>query len=496
MKVKLGMESKTQSVKINAILNVIYTITNMIFPLITYPYVTRILLSDGMGKVSFFTSVSNYAVMIGSLGLGTYGIRAIAKVRDDKKELSKVTSELLIINTVITCIVVGLLAVSVFFVEKFASEPILFIINLIIILASAFGLNWFYSGLEQYAYITKRTIAFKAISLVLVFLLVKSKSDYPIYAAITAFSSVGAYFCNLIHSKRFFHFYISKEFNYKRHFKPMILLFGSILAVSVYTNLDTIMLGFINGDVEVGLYSVASKSKWILLSAVNAVSAVLLPRLSNYLSQNDTEKYNQTLRKSISFVFVITIPISIFFISEAADTIGILGGPDYTGAILGMQFLMPILIISGFSNVTGNQVLIPHGKDSQFLKAVSTGAIVDIILNAALMPSLGCTGAAIATLVAEFVQMSIQFVYSKADIIRNIHIRTIINAVVGSGIACAVTITIRSFIGFNVLISFIITGGVFFLVYGIVLIVLKEAYAMELLGFVGKMFKRGHRRMD
>ena len=483
------MNRKVGSIKKNAILNVIYTITNMVFPLITYPYVTRILFSSGMGKVSFFTSVSNYAVMIGSLGIGTYGIRAVAKVRDDEKDLSDVASELLIINTVITAIVVGLLLLSSMFVEKFSSEPILFFINIIIVAAAPFGMNWLYSGLEQYAYMTKRTILFKVLSLGLVFLLVKKKSDYPTYAAITAFSTVGAYVCNLLYSRHFFCFHISKTFNYKRHYKPMLLLFGSILAVSVYTNLDTIMLGFINGDVEVGLYSVASKSKWLLLSAVNAVSAVLLPRLSNYISQNDIVKYNDTLKKSISFIFIITIPISLFFIIESPDTIGILGGPDYKGAIPGMQILMPILMISGFSNVTGNQILIPHGRDSFFLKAVSIGAVADIFLNSALMPSMGCTGASIATLVAEFIQMSVQVYYSRSELKRNIHMKPIAKALIGGVISCVLTIVIRRIINFNVLFSFIISGSVFFITYGIILLFLKEEYSMEMMQTVVKKLK-------
>ena len=164
---------KIRSIKVNALLNIIYTITNMIFPLITYPYVTRVLSATGMGTVSFFTSVSNYAVMIGSLGISTYGIRAVAKVRDNEKDLSKVTTELLILNTIITAIVIAALAVSVPFVRQFNAEPALLLINLLIVISTPFGLNWLYSGLEQYAYITKRTILFKTISLVMVFLFVR-----------------------------------------------------------------------------------------------------------------------------------------------------------------------------------------------------------------------------------------------------------------------------------------------------------------------------------
>lgn len=481
---------KVKSIKVNALLNVIYTITNMIFPLITYPYVTRILSATGMGKVSFFTSVSNYAVMIGSLGISTYGIRAVAKARDDKERLSKVATELLILNSIITAIVIITMLLSVPFVRKFGAEPVLLIINLVIIATTPFGMTWLYSGLEQYGYITKRNIAFKCLSLILVFVFVKKEDDYPIYAAITAFSSIASYLCNLFYSRRFLKFHNLNGLEYKKHLKPMLLLFASILAVSVYTNLDTVMLGFINGDREVGLYTVATKIKWLLLSSVNAVSAVLLPRLSNYFSNNEVEKYNAELKKSVSFIFLITLPLALYFILESFDSIMFMGGSDYSDAVLCMQLLMPILIISGFSNVTGNQILIPQGRDSQFMIAVVTGAVVDVIGNAILMPTLGCTGAAIATLIAEFAQMSVQFCYCKKDIMPNINIQTIIKALIAATISGLVCGILRRLVDIMSIINLLITSIVFFAVYAIILILMKEPYLMEIIQFVRKKLLR------
>jgi len=478
------------SIKKNALLNVIYTIINLVFPLITYPYVARVLSTTGMGKVSFFTSISNYAVMVGSLGISTYGIRAVANARDDEKRLSKVTSELLILNLIITLIVVVFLFGSFFFVDKFATEPVLFVINIAIILSTPFGLSWFYSGLEQYEYITKRTIIFKAVSVFLVFSFVKSREDYPVYAGITAFSMIGAYLCNLLYSTKFTRIKIDSSLEFKKHFKPMLLLFASILAVSVYTNLDTVMLGFINGDRDVGLYSVASKSRWLLLAAVNAISAVLLPRLSNYFSNQNYEAYYKTLKKSVSFIFLITIPLSIFFIIEASDVIYILGGKDYSDAIGCMQILMPILIISGFSNVTGNQVLIPQGKDSCFMRAVVVGAGIDVVLNVALMPSLGCVGAAIATLFAELSQMSIQLYYAKADIQKNIQPKTIIKAFLAAIVPALFIIFTSTLLILNPIVSLIVRGFFFFALYSLLLYLSKESYFIELISLVVNRIKR------
>lgn len=471
---------KVKSIKINALLNIIYTITNMIFPVITYPYVTRILSASGMGKISFFTSISNYAIMIASLGISTYGIRAVAKVRDNKKELSKVTMELLILNTFVTIITIVFLFFSAFFIDKFKKDFILFLINLLVVAITPLGLTWLFSGLEQYAYITKRNLFFKALSLVSVFLFVKNRNDYIIYAIIMIFSTISSYICNFIYAKKFVDLKIVYNIELRKHLKPMLLLFASILAVSVYTNLDTIMLGFINGDDQVGYYSVASKIKWLLLSAVNAISAVLLPRLSNYISNHEYKEYGETLKKSVSFIFLITIPMTIYFILEAQDSIYILGGKTYVPAIACMRYLMPILIISGISNVIGNQILIPKGKDGQFMRAVVTGAIIDVALNMVLMPKLACLGAAIATLFAECTQMMIQLYFARKDFCHNFNVLTFRNAIISGILAGMVVLGIHHVIDFNAMGNLLITALVYFSLYVLFLIFLKDNYVLNI----------------
>lgn len=473
---------KENSIKRNAFFNVVYTIVNMVFPLITYPYVTRVLSAVGMGKVSFFSSVSNYAIMFGSLGISTYGIRAVAKVRDDGKKLSKVTSELFWLNIIITVIVIFFLIATVPFIDKFSGDFFLLFINTVVIMSTPFGLNWLYSGLEQYSYITRRNIFFKTVSLILVFLLVKRNADYLLYAALTAFSTVGACLCNLLYSRKFVKICIAKSLKFKYHLKPMLLLFASILAVSVYTNLDTIMLGFINGDREVGLYTVATKVKWLLLSAVNAVSAVMLPRLSNYINNKKIDRYNQILKKSVSFIFLVTIPLAVYFILEAGDSILFLGGENYKDAIVCMKVLMPILVISGFSNITGNQILIPQGRDLQFMCALIIGAIVDVILNTLLMPCFGCIGAAMATLLAELTQMLIQCHYTQNDIRGTVEKNTIFKGIISTFIAAAGVIIFKGIINLNIFLRLFLTATVFFSTYGWCLLILKEKNVMEIMG--------------
>ena len=487
---------KTKSIKTNAVLNIIYTISNIIFPMITFPYVSRILLADGMGKVSFFTAVANYAVMIASLGISTYGIRATANVRNSKKELSKVTLELLIINFIATLAVIAVIITSIPFIEKFKADKVLLLINCCLIFCSSFSLNWLYSGLEQYSYITKRSIVFKLVSLILVFIFVHNIEDYNKYAAITVFSTSSSYLINLWYAKNFVSLRKVKKLNFRKHLKPMLLLFASILAVNIYTNLDTVMLGFISGDREVGLYTIAVKIKWLLLSVVNAISAVLLPRLSYYLSQKKFDEFNKILKKSFSIILMISVPLTIFFIFEAKDSIIILGGADYINATPCMQIIMPILLISGFSNITGNQILIPMRKDACFMKAVTMGAIIDIGLNILLMPKLASIGAAIATLIAECVQMVVQLKYSFKYVKKNIDKKSIFKILIASFISSIILIISRSIIQFtyaNVVIRAFLRIAIFAIIYfgsyWIILMLQKEKNCKEITsGFISKAF--------
>ncbi|WP_298077569.1 flippase [uncultured Abiotrophia sp.] len=472
---------KKASIQYNIIFNVILTLSNIIFPLVTFPYVSRILNPSGMGVVNFYSSIGNYAILIATLGISTYGIRVVASVREDKSKLTKVVQELTLINVLMAILVASLLLVSVLFVDKFQSEIGLVLITAISIVTSAFSLNWLYSGLEQYDYITKRSILFKVISLVLIFILVRKPSDYILYAGITLFSSLGSNILNVFYSRKFISFVPTKGLTFRPHIKPMLYLFASMLAVNVYTNLDAVMLGFISGDVAVGLYSVASKMKWLLLMLITSASAVLLPRLTYHLSKKESHQFNKILSESSALILLIAVPLSVYFIFMARDSVLLLGGDNYVDATTCMQILMPILIISGFSNITGNQILIPHNKDKLFMIAVSVGACVNLILNALLMPPYGIVGAAIATLVAEATQMAIQYYYSKEYLRGQISYVVIRNIVLSVVSASATMCLIIGTLHFAPLVNLVLSASLFFGVYLVVLIVLREENILRFL---------------
>lgn len=455
------------SVKLNVIFNIFNTICNLLYPLVTLPYVMRILSNDGIGRVYFFSSIANYAVLLASFGISTYGIRAVACVRNSSSELSKISSELFSINVITTFVICLCLITSCFFVEKFSADKFLFCSSVVLFVLSPLSINWFYSGIEQYRYITIRNIIVKILGIILIFIFVKTKKDIFLYSWILTLCASVTCIINFIYSFNFTSIKFTIKFNLQTHIKPLLLLFSSILAVSIYTGLDTIMLGFLCSDSDVGIYVLASKVKWILLSLVNSVSVVLLPRMSNLLKRGAENEYSCLLNKSITLLLFITIPLTLFFTIEADDVIYLLGGKDFSSSVNCMRILMPILIISGLSNITGNQILIPRGKDFCFFKAVCIGAIVNVILNCALIPKYSAVGASIATLIAELAQFLVQLYFSRNYLRKTIQLNRFFKLFIASFFVSVILVILKTtpiYLIFGMYTIFIV-APLFFLIY-------------------------------
>ncbi|MDY5279818.1 flippase [Sharpea porci] len=471
--------AKQKSLKVNFIMNAILTMSSFIFPLITFPYVSRILMPEGMGKVNFAISVINYFSMFAQLGIPTYGIRICAQVRDDHEKLTRTAHELLFINFVMTVISYVGLILAILFVPKLASEKTLYIITSFIIFLTAIGMEWLYKALEQYTYITIRSIVFKFIGLIAMFMLVHAKSDYIIYAAISVFSSSGSFVLNLLNAHKYIGLKPVGNYNVKKHLKPILVFFSMSIATTIYTNLDTVMLGFMKSDADVGYYTAATKIKNILVSIVTSLGTVLLPRASYYIEQGNLEQFKILSKKAMNFVFLIAVPMMIYFILFAKQGIVLLSGKAFMNATLPMQLIMPTLLFIGITNITGIQILVPLGYEKIVLLSTIAGAIVDLVINWLLIPSLASSGASIGTLAAEFVVLVVQYFVAVREVpglFREIKYYKIIIAVIVSSFISFWTVEF----GFGVFITLVISAVLFFGIYGIVLIALKEQLTTEI----------------
>lgn len=446
-----------------------------LFPLITFPYSSRVLLPAGIGRVNFAQSIISYFVMIASLGISAYGVREAAKIRDDKKKLSKFVKEIWNINLFSTIFAYILLAVALLFLPRLSEYRSVLCICSAAILFGTLGVEWLYSALEEYRYITIRSIIFNGISVILLFTFVKTSADYLQYSAISVISTAGSNICNFIQSRKYVDWKVHEKLSYRSHLKPILILFSMTLAVNVYTALDSTMLGFITGDKDVGLYTAATKINKMVLSLIISLSAVLLPRLSYYAEKNNATQFDILFEKAINLVLMISIPAVCGLCILCKPILLIFSGTAYLEAVPAMQIMNPIIIAIALSNMFGMQLFMPLRKEILTMYSVIGGAIINFIFNLLLIPKYGVFGAGVSTVIAEVTVTIIQIILARKyiDITKCFHNSW--QYVLSALVMTIVIYYIGEFVTNNILkILFCTVSG--FILYGGTLLLLKNKF--------------------
>ena len=394
------------SLKKNFSLNLIKILINLFFPLITFPYISRILLPEGIGRVTYVQSINNYFLLLINLGIPLYGIREIAKVRNNKLEKSKVFSEIFFLNIITT--ILGVIVYLYFYNSNIIkNDKEIFLIFSIVLLFNFLSVDWFFQGIEDYQYITIRTVVIKILSALLLFIFGKKSSDIYIYSVIVVFSLIGSNFFNIVRALKLVDLKL-KRLNIKRHLKGILIIFSMSLAISIYTNLDGVMLGSYGSKYSLGLYSAASKIISLVMGIVTSLGAVLLPRISNYIEEKKEEEIKKILEKTFSFLLFLIIPSIIGIYFTVNEIILLFAGKEYLEATTTLKILSLIILFIGFSNFIGMQILYPRGEEKKVFYSVLAGAIINFSLNLYLIPRYYQNGAAFATCVAEFTVVVIQ----------------------------------------------------------------------------------------
>lgn len=466
------------------------TTSAFVFPLITFPYITRVLLPEGNGKIAFANSVINYFSMFAMLGIPTYGIRACAQVRDDKDLMSKTAQEIWVINGIMTVAAYVVLATALLLVPRFQEERTLLLVCSLSLGLNLIAMEWVYKALECYTYITLRSLAFKVLAVLAMFLFVHTKEDYIKYAGITVLANTGYGVFNVFNLRRHISFKHFTDYHFRRHLKPILIFFAMSVAITIYSNLDITMLGFMRDNTEVGYYDVAIKIKVILVNIVTSLGAVLLPRTSYYVEMKMEEEFRIVSGKALEFVAMLAIPLTVGFTIMAKQCILLLSGNAYLPSVTPMCIIMPTLILIGASNVFGVQMLVPLGKETIVLYSECAGAVADIILNAVFIPRYGAAGAAFGTLVAEAVVLGVQVVALKEmawEIIKKVEIWKILPAVIVAG---AGMIFVKGQLNVGIFLTLVICFGVFCGIYGGLLFIMKERILREILETIKQRTKK------
>lgn len=475
---------RQKSLSYNALLNTIKTTAAIIFPLITLPYINRVLQVGNMGRISFATSYINYFIQIAGLGITNYAIREGAKVREDKDALNQFCNEIFTINCISTLVSYLFLGLTVLFFPTITDYFGIISILSINIAGSTLGIPWLYSVMEDYAYITFRALIMQIVSLVLMFGLVKSEKDVGFYAFILVISNSGAAIFNLIHSRKYVKLRLTTQTKWKEHIGPIITLFASSVATIIYVNSDTTMIGLISGDYYNGLYSVSVKIYTILKNVLASIFVVTLPRLSFYISKQQETVYRNVLKKILSLVVLMIIPVIVGVNLLCREVILFVGGHAYIDAMGSLQILSIAILFSLIATYISTGILLPLGKEKILLSATVISAIVNILLNFIMIPRFNEIGASITTLISEILVVIIEFPYVKQYL--NINVKTMFKSLISVCWIIFICLFLRKF-QFSILTYVVLAVFCSAIGYFVLLILMKTE---EVEDIIIRLFKR------
>lgn len=388
------------SVKKNFLYSGFLTSANYIFPLLTFPYVTRVLGVNNLGICDFVDSIINYFIMLSSMGIAVVGIREIAAHKSNKENLSSTFLSLISLNGIFTFCSLIILAIATLLIPQLYAHGELMIFGAFKITFNFLLIEWFYKGLEDFKYITIRTLFVKCLYVISVFIFVRNSDDYPIYYLLSVLMIGINAMINIIHSKTFVLFSFTK-IRIIDYLKPLLIYGAYTLLTSFYTTFNIAYLGFATTTTQVGFYTTATKLYSIFIAIFSAFTGVMMPRMSALLVDGKIEEFKALYSKSIDVLATITIPAIFFTIIMAPQIVSLIAGDAFDGAILPMRIVMPLLFIIGYEQVLVVQALMPLKKDNIVLRNSFIGACVGIIANIMLVSKLGSVGSAIVWVTCE-----------------------------------------------------------------------------------------------
>ncbi len=439
------------------------TLSRFFFPIITYPYVSRVLGPDKIGLLNFSESYANYFVLVAGLGIPLYGVREVAKVRHDQAQLNRVSTEIAIIHLITSALCMVVFFILVSSVERLRAEWTLNLILGMHIVIAFFSLEWIFIGIEKFKFVTIRSIVTRLLPVCLIFVFVKDEGDYIAFQLLNTLAFLLNACLNLWFLRRYVSFTFS-GLHIWRHKGPMLHVFLSSIFIQFYIMVDNIALGLISGYKSVGIYSAASKLMRILCVLVASVGNVLVPRISNLISIGEKEQAIVILKKSLRIGVALTIPISVGFFVLADEMIMIMYGPKFAESVALAKILAPIIVVAGVANVYTIQYLLPYSRESELLATYLTGTIIAIALNVALIFKMDAAGAAIAMVAAELAICAVAYALVNRKQALPIPWKYLLSCVLFSLLFWPISSAIRNWspdVWITVISSLVICGGIY-----------------------------------
>lgn len=479
----------SESLKVNMILNAIRGLISVLFPMITFPYVSRILSVNNIGRYNYSASIISYFLLLSGLGIEKYAIREGAALRENRSELNRFANEMFTFNMLSTVIsYVLLIAVMFLFPEMKAYWTLLIILSFQIILKTV-GIDWVYSIYEDYLYITIRGIAFQIISLIMLFSFVHTADNLNLYAFITVLANAGSSILNYVHARKYVNLKLTKKVDWKKHVRPIMIMFAMSLTVTIYVSSDITILGILCGDERVGIYSVSTKIYSIVKSLLSTILVVSIPRLSAQFGTGRLEEFRKTANDIYSTLITAVLPAITGIIILSKPIVLLISGPEYAEASSSLAILGAALFMCMAAWFWGQCVLVPMKRESEVFKVTLFSAVLNLVLNLILIPKYQENAAAFTTFLAEGCTFLWSVIRGKRMSGVSGELKTYLKVGIGC-IGIVITNEITKHLISQNLLYVIVTVVLSVLIYAITEILLRNEAVYSFLGSIKNKFNR------
>lgn len=443
------------------------TFLNIGFPLITFPYITRILSPYGLGIYDFNKSIVSYFILIAGLGISQYAVREGSKKKNNLLEFQKFCNQIFTINIISTIVAYLLMAIMLVTLKQGNDSNLLIIIFSIQLIFNLLSVEWLFLISEDFKYITIRSFIIQLLSLILLFTFVKNQNDYFNYAIITVFSMGISSLFNISYSRKFVKLRVTSDIeSLKSHLKPVFILFFNNIASTIYLSSDVTIIGIISGNYYVGLYSTAVKIYTIVKQLINTVLMTTIPRLA-FLNNEDKFEYEKLLVNVFNMILLLIAPAIVGLIMLRRQVVLIIAGNEYIRSVSSLLLLSICLFFAVFSAFFVHGILLINNREKIILKITVASAVINIILNLLLVPKFNENGAAVATLISEFIVLMMSIYYSKDIFKIKIENNTLFSIILGSImiiVICEFTFLLVSSIILQMFISILLSLVIYFFI--------------------------------
>lgn len=402
-------------VRKNFAYNLILTFFNFLFPLITYPYATRVLGVENIGVCNFVDNFINYALILANLGITVYGVREIARQSDDRRKYTEVFSSLFTINCILSAVVVAVLCVLTFCVPFFSPYKDYILVGIGKIVFNLFLIEWFFQGLQEFKFITLRSVGVRFLYVIAVLLLVRDESDTLTYFALMCATTVVGGVMDWIYSGKYVKFSFS-SIKIGRYIVPVVVFGIYSVLTAMYTNFNTVYLGLATDDVQVGFFGVATKLHTVLLAVFTAFTTVMVPRVSYLLKQGEMKHLQDITDKIFSSICAISLPLIILCLFCAPEIVYLIAGDGYQGAIPAFRIIVFLILVIAVEQIVISQFLLSSDSNRGVLIVCGIGAFVGLGVNFLLTSRLGAVGSSVSWGLSELAVLATGLVLVKRQL--------------------------------------------------------------------------------